>query len=71
MAVFMGMGSTVLAVCLGEPSDAAKATDFHDSFFLVLPPLLMMGLVLLLGLYIPDSVMKLIQDAVNDWSILS
>ena len=71
MVVFMGMGSTVLAVCLGEPSDAAKATDYRETLFTVLPPLVLMGLVLLMGLYIPDPVMKLIQDAVKDWSIPS
>jgi hydrogenase-4 component F len=67
MVVFMGMGNTFLAVCQGEPSAAAKATDFHDSFFRVLSPLALTAMVLLLGVYIPDPVMKLLQDAANYW----
>jgi hydrogenase-4 component F len=67
MVVFMGMGNTVLAVCQGEPSPAAKAADFHDTLFRTLPPLILMGMVLLMGLYIPDPVMKLIQGAADYW----
>ncbi len=67
MVVFIGMGNTVLAVCQGEPSNEAKATDFHDTFFLTLSPLVLMGIVLLLGLYIPGPLMKLIQGAADDW----
>ncbi len=68
MVVFMGMGSTVLAVCLGEPSAAAsKSAHFRDSFFLTFPPLILLGMVLLMGVYIPDPLMKLIQDAVDYW----
>lgn len=61
--IFIGMASTVLPVVLGEvPADMEK-TRYRDRFPTVLPPLLLMGVVLLLGLWIPAPLERLITEA--------
>jgi hydrogenase-4 component F len=66
--VFMGMGSTVLAVVQGEPPDDRrpdKSVDetFHDSFQTVAPAIGFLALVLMLGLYLPPPLSALLHDA--------
>jgi hydrogenase-4 component F len=63
--VFVGMGATVLAVTQGEPSPKASATRFRDGLRTGLPILALLGLVLLLGVYIPAPVETLLRDAAN------
>ena len=60
--VFIGMGATVLAVVQGEPSRHASATTFRETWARAPHPLLM-GLVLLLGLYVPAPLVALLQAA--------
>ncbi|MFO1077921.1 MAG: proton-conducting transporter membrane subunit [Planctomycetota bacterium] len=64
MAVFLGMGSTVLAVVQGEPP-APTATASHrcDRPALVLPIALSLLLVLLLGVYLPPPLRELLEQA--------
>jgi hydrogenase-4 component F len=61
--VFVGMGTTVLAVVQGEPPTKALNTPYRDSLGMTLPILLLMGLVLLLGLYLPAPLEALLQQA--------
>jgi hydrogenase-4 component F len=61
--VFVGMGATVLSVVQGTPSPQASATDYHDRFRLVAPILILMGLVVLLGVYLPPPLESLLRDA--------
>jgi hydrogenase-4 component F len=71
--VFIGMGSTVLAVVQGNPpqapvvahqEDEGDGTDaYRDSFATCVPILLFMALVLLLGIYIPAPLEALLRDA--------
>ena len=56
VVVFMGMGATVLAVVQGEPKPGPNATAFQDSFFTVMPIMAFLGLVLVLGIYLPPEV---------------
>jgi hydrogenase-4 component F len=63
--IFIGMGATVLSVVQGNPSDQASATDYRDSLQTGLPIVLFMGLVLLLGLYIPPPLESLLREAVQ------
>jgi hydrogenase-4 component F len=62
--VFVGMGATVLAVVQGNAPDRHNTNGFHDSFSTGAPILLFMGLVLLLGLYIPPPLESLLREAV-------
>jgi hydrogenase-4 component F len=61
--VFVGMGSTVLAILQGEPGNETPTTNFRDSFRTGGPIVLFLGLVLLLGLYIPAPLEMLLRQA--------
>jgi len=61
--IFIGMASTVLPVVMGKiPRDIDK-TPYRDTVHTVLPPLFLMGLVLLLGLWIPMPLHTLLLEA--------
>jgi len=61
--IFIGMGATVLAATQGETTE--KKVLFKDRFLLVAPPLILILVVLLLGLYIPEPLRALLQNAAN------
>jgi hydrogenase-4 component F len=61
--VFIGMGSTVLAVVQGIPPKQTPDNGYHDTIATGAPVLLFMALVLLLGLYIPPPVDSLLREA--------
>ncbi|MBI2804680.1 MAG: hydrogenase [Planctomycetes bacterium] len=60
--VFIGMGATVLQVVQGNAPDHVPK-DLNDTFATCAPVLLCMGLVLLLGLYIPPPLELLLREA--------
>lgn len=64
--VFIGMGATVLAVVQGEPPAKALATPYRDTLGMTLPILILMGLVLLLGVYIPAPLEELLRAAARE-----
>jgi len=59
--VFIGMAASVLEVSQGEPSGRDLA--FTDRFLLVAPPLALLLAVLLLGLYLPEPLRLLLEQA--------
>ena len=59
--IFIGMGATVLAVVQGKPPE--KKNGFGDRFSTVAPSLVLLGLVLLLGVYIPKPIDALVRGA--------
>ncbi len=61
--VFLGMGATVLAVVQGEPPEPAADTGFRESLVTTGPIFLLLGLVLLLGVFIPAPVNDLLRAA--------
>ncbi|MBI3828156.1 MAG: hydrogenase [Planctomycetes bacterium] len=61
--VFIGMGATVLAVVQGEPPEKQDAHAFKDRMSTGVPILLFLGLVLMLGLYIPPALEALLREA--------
>jgi hydrogenase-4 component F len=64
MAVFLGMGSTVLAVVQGDaPPPTAAAKHDCDRPALVLPIALSLSLVLLLGVFLPAPLRELLEQA--------
>jgi hydrogenase-4 component F len=65
LLAFLGMGTTVLAVVQGTPSPRAEKMPFHDSLRTGLPILVLLGLVLLLGLYIPPPLQALLRNAAD------
>ncbi|HEX9049193.1 MAG TPA: proton-conducting transporter membrane subunit [Anaeromyxobacter sp.] len=60
--IFVGMGTTVLAVVQGEPSRAAEPGT-KDSWLTAAPPFALMVAVLLLGLFLPAGLKGLFGDA--------
>lgn len=61
--IFIGMASTVIPVVLGKlPKDMEK-TPYRDTIHTVLPPLFLMGVVLMLGLWIPAPLQDLLHEA--------
>jgi hydrogenase-4 component F len=53
VVIFMGMGATVLAIVQGDPGPAPGQPFVRECTLTVAPGLLLLGLVLMLGVYIP------------------
>lgn len=64
LIVFIGMGSTVLPMVQGTPSEAATRTTFRDDLLTAGPLVCLMLIVLVLGLTIPGPLRALLDDAV-------
>jgi hydrogenase-4 component F len=62
-AVFLGMGSTVLAVSQGEPPARALRTPYRDDLAKTAPLLGGLALVLVLGLWLPGPLERLLREA--------
>jgi len=65
IVIFIGMGSTVVAVVQGEPPDRPKGKRFGDTAVTVAPIVMFLGLVLMLGVYIPAPLDRLLHDAAS------
>ena len=63
--IFVGMGTTVLAVVQGDPGDAPRPKANRDNWLMAAPPLVLMILVLLLGLFLPRALKDLIGAAAS------
>src|SRR5262249_20825737 len=63
LLVFVGMGSTVLAVVQGDPPERAQGTRYRDRWLGVAPIAVLLALVLALGLWIPAPVLELLRGA--------
>jgi hydrogenase-4 component F len=61
--VFIGMGATVLSVVQGKPSEKASTTTFRDDFATVGPGVVLLGLALLFGVWIPRPIHALLAGA--------
>ncbi|MFI5315165.1 MAG: proton-conducting transporter membrane subunit [Myxococcota bacterium] len=63
LVVFVGMGTTVLAVVQGEPPERSEATPYRDGWQSVAPIAVLLALVLALGVWIPAPVLSLFREA--------
>jgi len=61
--IFIGMATTVLSVVMGKIPRGIPHTTYVDSAQTVLPPLVLMGVVLMLGVWIPAPLQALLHDA--------
>ena len=60
--IFIGMATTVLPVVMGDEPAGAVRTSYSDRFLTVAPPLFLMGLVLLLGIWLPAPLRQLLEE---------
>jgi len=61
--VFVGMAGVVLRMAQGTPSPAAPNAPVRESWPSLGPPVVLAGLILLLGMYIPAPLRHLLQEA--------
>jgi len=63
--IFIGMSHTVVTVALGPPLEQAEGVEppVGEAFLTVLGPFLLLGLVLLLGFYLPEPLRDLLKEA--------
>jgi hydrogenase-4 component F len=61
--IFIGMSTTVLQVVQGDPGDAPNVPGTGDSWLTAAPPLALMILVLVLGLFLPRGLRDLFDAA--------
>ncbi len=57
--IFVGMGTTVLAVVQGDPGVRARVPPTRVNWLMAGPPLVLMVLVLILGLFLPQALKDL------------
>src|SRR5207245_7050814 len=62
LVVFLGMGASVVGVVLGKGPETAEEAP-QESFWSGAPILALIGLVLLLGLYLPAPLRNILQQA--------
>jgi len=65
LIIFIGMGRTVLSVAQGRPTAAARRTNYRDGLLTGLPIVVCFAIVLMLGVYIPEPLSRLLRDAVE------
>jgi hydrogenase-4 component F len=63
LVVFLGFGATTLRISFGRPSEADTPAGFHDHAGTGLSILALMGLTLLLGVYQPPLLERLLAEA--------
>ncbi|MGZ4780132.1 MAG: proton-conducting transporter transmembrane domain-containing protein, partial [Thermoanaerobaculia bacterium] len=63
--IFIGMGSTVLAVVQGTPPEDPEGRTFRESIYKTAPILVSLLLVLMMGTWIPRPLIDLIHEAVR------
>ncbi|MBC7964005.1 MAG: hydrogenase, partial [Steroidobacteraceae bacterium] len=61
--IFIGMALTVLPMVMGEVPENSEATSYRDTFGTVGPPLGLLLLVFMLGVWIPAPLLDLLRDA--------
>jgi hydrogenase-4 component F len=61
--VFIGMGGTVLMATQGEVPPGTPHSEYRDNAMMAGPPLLMMLLVLILGVYLPEPLRTVLEQA--------
>ncbi|PNU19992.1 hydrogenase [Geothermobacter hydrogeniphilus] len=61
--VFIGMAGTLLPATLGRSTAPVQKKSFGDTPLTVLPPLLLLAVILLLGLFLPEPLHRLFNGA--------
>ena len=65
MIIFIGMALTVLPMIMGDTPENCEATSFRESAWSVGPPLFLLLLVFLLGVWIPGPLLEILNGAAS------
>jgi hydrogenase-4 component F len=71
VVVFIGMALTVLPMVMGAPPADVEPTDYEDRLLTVGPPLFMMLVILVLGIWPPEFLVVLLRDGAAMLGVLS
>ena len=63
--IFLGMALTVLPVVFGDPPRNRERTKYQDTPLLVLPPLVLLLVVAMVGIWLPEPLHRLMVDAAS------
>jgi len=63
LIIFIGMGATVLKVVQGRVPKDTPQTAYREGILTIVPPLVLLGLIALLGVYIPAPLNNLLHQA--------
>jgi hydrogenase-4 component F len=64
--IFIGMSTSVLTVALGPSMEEERPPELQgESFLTVISPLLLLAAILLLGLYLPEELRTMFQEAAD------
>jgi hydrogenase-4 component F len=61
--IFIGMALTVLPMIMGATPAESEQTSYRDTIWTVGPPLVLLLLVVVLGVWIPAPLMTILTDA--------
>jgi hydrogenase-4 component F len=65
VVIFVGMGATVLSIVQGKPPEGIAASPYKETRLTVLPIIALAGGVLMLGLYLPAPLDRLLHAAAD------
>lgn len=63
--IFMGMALTVLPMIMGETPETSEMTSYRETAWTVAPPLTLLLLVVLLGVWIPGPLLAILKEAAS------
>ncbi|OGQ99312.1 MAG: hydrogenase [Deltaproteobacteria bacterium RIFOXYD12_FULL_55_16] len=63
--IFIGMGSTVLSVVFGTPTERKGDPDYRETMVTTGTPLVLLLIILFLGIYLPEPARKLFAEAAD------
>ena len=61
--IFIGMALTVLPMVMGEVPESSESSPYRDTVWTVGPPLVMLLVVFLLGVWIPEPLLAILRAA--------
>jgi hydrogenase-4 component F len=63
LVIFIGMGTTVLAVVQGVPAPGTRRTEFRDGPLTTLPSVVLLAASLIMGVLMPAPISRLVSEA--------
>lgn len=63
MVAFLGMALTVVPVVFGDPPKNRERTKYHETVLLVAPPLVLLAILAVVGIWLPSPLYRLVTEA--------